>query len=656
MKKSIIILFIFSLLFFVGCEIKQVLPSDDLVDEDSEEIVLPDEIKNINKDDLVAMSGFHSMISSFIFHSTNQDLLEYLLDLGTSIKYTELLTDENRDPVAVHQDKNVSIQLTNDRILRLTLTTESNVYLHYLEKENDEFVTKYEYKAYKPEQYIALTAFCQMGMPQNHWWFETPACTKYYTGDYPIDEYMQETIVKTFIDYKSPLSNFYKNGTKFSGFIGKSFGKFNGYYAVIVDGCGLCYYDAFTDVIVDGVKFTYSDSNQMYLIRVGGVLSLQEAFEKEIISHDDLVEISKRLNKSYDDKLVIDGTYNGKVCYINPGLSSLRVDRLFEISNAKLSINDKELKIEECEYDGHFFDNLVLVLSYSLDYRQMFEYPNKGWFALLESSETRKSGYSILISKFNTIYIFETVFDLEKSTYHILAGYELTKLSNYTSDSVNSIIGGIDSYDVAWTTWNTMGTMRDIKIDYLKNIDDFQALLREKCIEDNSPVENRKEAYLNFAKEDGSTYGCHIVAILDYNGEFYLRIFTNQSSKNYTIESRELSNKIGDLIFGLSGISKTPTYNFTNDLVLVVVKKEYSGINKEWSLDFFGDLPIKEVKDLTYSNNPENIANQNDFRQILAIYLKEQSYQGVLDLIQELKKFDEFEYVEPNKILEVDCN
>lgn len=31
-------------------------------------------------------------------------------------------------------------------------------------------------------------------------------------------------------------------------------------------------------------------------------------------------------------------------------------------------------------------------------------------------------------------------------------------------------------------------------------------------------------------------------------------------------------------------------------------------------------------------------------------------YQGVLDLIQELKKFDEFEYVRPNYILEVDCN
>ena len=270
--------------------------------EDVEKITLPDEIKSINQDDLVAMTGFHSMISSYIFRSTNEDLLKYVLDLCLSIKYSEILTDENRDPVAENQDKYVSIQLTNNRLLRLTLTTESNVYLQYLEKVGGDFVVKYQFKACKPEQYNALTAFCQMGMPQNHWWCETPACTKYYTGDYPIDEYKQETIVKTFIDHKSPLSNFYKNGTKFSGFIRKSFGKFNNYYAVIVDGCGLYYTECEEEVTIDGVKFTYSDSNQMYLICAGGVLSLQDAFEEEIISHDDLVEISKRLNGNDNPK------------------------------------------------------------------------------------------------------------------------------------------------------------------------------------------------------------------------------------------------------------------------------------------------------------------------------------------------------------------
>ena len=91
-------------------------------------------------------------------------------------------------------------------------------------------------------------------------------------------------------------------------------------------------------------------------------------------------------------------------------------------------------------------------------------------------------------------------------------------------------------------------------------------------------------------------------------------------------------------------------YNFTNDCVLVVVKKEFSEINKVWNLDFFGDLPIKEVKDLTHRDNPDSVSNPSEFKQILKIVLKEPSYEGVLELIEELKKIDEFEFVEPNHI------
>ena len=244
---------------------------------------------------MVAIDGFHSIISSFIFFSTNEDLLKYVLDLCLSIEYTEILTNENRDPVPEHQDKLVSIQLTNDRSLRLTLTSEANVYLEYLEKENDVFIVKYGYKAYKPVQYNALTVFCQMGMPQNHWWCETPACTKYYTGDFPIDEYMQETIVKTFIDYKSPLSEYYEKGTKFSGFIRKSLGRFNGKYAVIVDGCGLYYTECEEEETIDGVNFKYSNGNRIYLIGAG-LYSLEKALEEGIITHGDLVILSNRLS------------------------------------------------------------------------------------------------------------------------------------------------------------------------------------------------------------------------------------------------------------------------------------------------------------------------------------------------------------------------
>ena len=264
--------------------------------DDIDIITLPDEIKNISQDDLVFMSGFHSVISSYIFHSTNQDLLKYVLDLSLSIDYNEVLTNENRDPVAEYQDMQVSIQLAGDRSLNLTLTTESNIYLQYFVKENDEIVAKYEFKAYKPKQYKTLTAFCKMGMPSNHWWCETPACTQYYTGNYPIDENIQESIVKKFIDNKSPLSEYYEKGTKFSGFIRKSLGRFNGWYAVIVDGCGLYYTECEEEETIDGVNFKYSNGNRIYLIG-GGLYSLEKALEEGIINHDDLVEISNRLNE-----------------------------------------------------------------------------------------------------------------------------------------------------------------------------------------------------------------------------------------------------------------------------------------------------------------------------------------------------------------------
>ena len=314
MKKFLlIILLAFSTLLFVGCDKKQSSTSNTSVTQSStsnnndkkntdvtvvDKISLPNEIRNINENDLISMEGFHSMLSSYFFYSTNEDLLKYVLGVSLSIEFNEVLTNENRDPVAKFQDKQVTIQLTNDRLLIFVLTTESNVYLQYLEKENDIYVAKYEYKAYKPKQYNFLDNFCQMGMSPNLW-CEIPVCTKYYTGDYSIDETMQESIVKLFINKKSSLGDFFENGTRFSGYIRKSFGVFNGFYAVIIDGCGFNYIECEEDVIIDGVTFHYSDDNRIYIIG-GSVFSLEEAYEKNIITHDVLVEISNRLNGRND--------------------------------------------------------------------------------------------------------------------------------------------------------------------------------------------------------------------------------------------------------------------------------------------------------------------------------------------------------------------
>ena len=579
--------------------------------EDVEKITLPDEIKSINPDDLVAMDGFHSMISSFIFFSKNEDLLKYVLNLSLSIDYTEILTDENRDPVAENQDKYVSIQLTNNRLLRLTLTTESNIYLQYLEKVGGDFVVKYQFKAYKPEQYNALTVFCQMGMPQNHWWCETPACTKYYTGDYPIDEYKQETIVKTFIDHKSPLSDFYKNGTKFSGFIRKSFGKFNGYYAVIVDGCGLYYTECEEEVTIDGVKFTYSDGNQMYLICAGGVLSLQEAFEKEIINHDDLIEISKRLNGNNEENinnqeeqtnainsLFVDKYYFGMLLYVQPNLLSTREDTSMNFQDGELVIGSNKYKLEEKTFDDHFIkiDDAKL--------NDLFSFPTKGLIARIDDGIY----YYIIEGDDGKVYCLEcAAINSEFYECDILCAYLLVKKIRLDpSFMYRTVDDKCDSKNIAEAS----------KVNLIQVDMTFEEVVEIL----GKPVASLGSGaiWYEWNLNDGTQLQIH---------------FSPKDTQNLYVLRVERK------------------YNFTNDSVLVVVKKEYSGINKEWSLDFFGDLPIKEVKDLTHRDNPDSVSNPDEWRQILEIKLKEPSYEGVLELIEELKKFDEFEYVGPNYII-----
>lgn len=521
---------------------------------------------------------------------------------------------------------------------------------------------------------------------------------------FELDEDIEQKILN---DYLINVRKYFADATIDDVSIYGYYGHYNNLYVVRLDNVFDLYPEVIRELDIDGVVFIYSGPVYMVWLEENNILTMP-----------------------------IDGTYYGKLCYTNPGLSSISVDMVFEISDTKLIINDdKELKIEECEYDGHFFDNLDLALSYSLDYRQMFEYPNKGWFALLDSSETRKSGYSILISKFNTIYVFETVFDLENDTYYIHTIYKLINQVEQTN-VINSLF--VDKYYFGMLLYvqpNLLSTReassmtfqddeliigdnkykleekifdeRFIKIDYdkLNNLFGFPSKGLIARIDDAS-------YYCIIEGNDGIVYCLECAAI---NSEFYecdtlcayllvKKIKLDDSFMYRTIDDKcdskniaeaskvnliqvdmtfeEVVEILGKPVAALGSgaiwyewslndgtslqIQFTPKgmedvtlyvlrierkYNFTNDCVLVVVKKEYSEINKVWNLDFFGDLPIKEVNDLTYFDNPENIANQNDFQQILAIYLKEPSYQGVLDLIQELKKFDEFEYVEPNYII-----
>lgn len=100
--------------------------------------------------------------------------------------------------------------------------------------------------------------------------------------------------------------------------------------------------------------------------------------------------------------------------------------------------------------------------------------------------------------------------------------------------------------------------------------------------------------------------------------------------------------KIGDRL-----LRKRVEFHFDDSKVLVGIKKEYSEVNKVWDLDYFGDLPISSIRDLTYRDNPE-IQDDPEFRQILAFELSEPSFENVIKVMLALEQFEEIEFVEPN--------
>ncbi len=91
--------------------------------------------------------------------------------------------------------------------------------------------------------------------------------------------------------------------------------------------------------------------------------------------------------------------------------------------------------------------------------------------------------------------------------------------------------------------------------------------------------------------------------------------------------------------------------NFEDDNVIVVLNSEISKINKVHSVKSFAGVEIKSIIDL--SKRDYNCKNENnDFKQILQINLKEKDKKNVLKTISHLKKLRGVFSVEPNYIFE----
>lgn len=87
--------------------------------------------------------------------------------------------------------------------------------------------------------------------------------------------------------------------------------------------------------------------------------------------------------------------------------------------------------------------------------------------------------------------------------------------------------------------------------------------------------------------------------------------------------------------------------DFADDSVLVVLDGEISKANKLHKASYFKGVDVDHIEDLTIRQNAV-MQNENDFRQILQIYLKNGSKEKVLDSIKKLKNINGVCSAEPN--------
>lgn len=250
-----------------------------------------EEIEEIYKN-VEYFTGSYSVVSSYLAYSKNEYVIRYLFNLISKIDFKYL-----RDPNYIN-DLNFELDYSTINFItssdkRLKLLFKENIYIVCHSEDKVEWV----FVGGDSEAVEKLTLFVKQGGVFDHC-FAEPVCTKYYdTGI--LDAETQEKIVKAFTRAKAPISEYVEDGTLFSGSIRKYCGKFDECYAVLVDGCGLLYTEAEWTDTVDAVAFNYNDGNQLLLVDTfQSAYTLKEAFEKGLISHDDLVSISEALNNN----------------------------------------------------------------------------------------------------------------------------------------------------------------------------------------------------------------------------------------------------------------------------------------------------------------------------------------------------------------------
>lgn len=96
--------------------------------------------------------------------------------------------------------------------------------------------------------------------------------------------------------------------------------------------------------------------------------------------------------------------------------------------------------------------------------------------------------------------------------------------------------------------------------------------------------------------------------------------------------------------------------DFDDDRILVVMDKETSEINKEYSLKYFNYWNIESIKDLSHidEGNDLKLVDVDNFQQILCLTLKKKSKKKVIEAIQKIILVKGVQSAEPNGHMHLD--
>ncbi|MBR2968099.1 MAG: leucine-rich repeat protein [Clostridia bacterium] len=88
--------------------------------------------------------------------------------------------------------------------------------------------------------------------------------------------------------------------------------------------------------------------------------------------------------------------------------------------------------------------------------------------------------------------------------------------------------------------------------------------------------------------------------------------------------------------------------DFDGSSVLVLLDKSISGINKVHSKDFFGDIEIESIEDISVVPSEDNKSAMAEFNQILLLKLPQENKAIVIETIRRLEQINGIKYVGPN--------